>query len=275
MNYQSYHRDEAESLSGGETARVLLDKVTVDLPVFTASSRGLLNSILRRPAVERSRLTSVSSFTVQVSALKSVSLALHDGDRVGIVGRNGAGKTTLLRVLSGAYEPTAGSIKINGSVSALTDLSLGMDLEASGRANIQMRASYLGLSNEERRIFEREVIEFTELNEHIDLPVRVYSSGMMLRLAFAISTSIDPDILIMDEMIGAGDAVFMAKARHRIENIMKQVNILVLASHSDSIIREFCNRGVCMSRGSVVFDGPVADCLAYYKDECEKDSVGI
>jgi ABC-type polysaccharide/polyol phosphate transport system ATPase subunit len=272
MKVESHNAVVADRSLRQKPAKVLLDAVSIDFPIFTASSRGLLNSILRRPAAEEAKLNSIAAFTTEVAALKAVSLELHDGDRLGIVGRNGAGKTTLLRALSGAYEPNRGSVEIDGTVSALTDLSLGMDLEASGRANIRMRASYLGLNRDEGRVFERDVIEFTELGAHIDLPVRVYSSGMMLRLAFAISTTIDPDILIMDEMIGAGDAVFMAKARHRIESIMRKVGILVLASHSDSIITEFCNRCICMSKGSVIFDGSVTDCLAYYKQECEKEN---
>lgn len=245
-------------------ARLLLRGVHVDLPVFTSRSRGLLNSVFRYAQRERSRVEAVGLFSYHVHALRGIDLDICDGERVALVGRNGAGKTTLLRVLSGAYEPTRGRIDIDGAVSALTDLTLGMDLDASGYENIGMRAIHLGMHREDADALVADVESFTELEGYLHLPVRTYSSGMMLRLAFAISTAVRPEILLMDEMIGAGDAQFMGKAKARIESLMASAKILVLASHNDQIVRDFCNRALCLGEGRVLFDGDVDSCLAFY-----------
>jgi len=253
-------------------ASLELRDVHVDLPVFTSRSRGLLNSVFRYSQRERARVEAVGIFTYRVHALRGIDLVIRDGERVGLVGRNGAGKTTLLRVLSGAYEPTQGEISIEGKVSSLTDLTLGMDVDASGYENIAMRAIHLGKSRREARALAADVEDFTELGEYLHLPVRTYSSGMMLRLAFAVSTAIAPDILLMDEMIGAGDALFMAKAKARIEALMARVKILVLASHNDQIVRAFCNRALCLGEGRILYDGDVQSCLDFYKGQAGRDA---
>lgn len=238
----------------------------VDIPIFSSRSRGLINSLFRYAKREQDRIEALGLHAFQVHALRGISLHIADGERVGLIGENGAGKTTLLRVLSGAYEPTRGAINVAGSVSSLTDLTLGMDLEASGYENIRLRALYLGLSRRESTALTKDTEEFTELGQYLHLPVRTYSSGMMLRLAFAMSTAIAPDILLMDEMVGAGDAHFLGKARARIESLMTKASILVLASHNNDIVRTFCQRGICLKGGEVVFDGDVEACLAFYRD---------
>lgn len=238
----------------------------VEIPVFSSRSRGLINSVFGYARREQSRIEAVGLRSYQVHALRGVSLQIRDGERVGLVGQNGAGKTTLLRVLSGAYEPTQGAIDIAGKVSSLTDLTLGMDMEASGYENIRLRALYLGLSRREVKALEKDVEDFTELGGYLELPVRTYSSGMMLRLAFAVSTAITPDILLMDEMVGAGDAQFLHKAKARLEGLMQKASILVLASHNDQIIRSFCSRALCLRAGTIVFDGDVESCLAFYRE---------
>jgi ABC-type polysaccharide/polyol phosphate transport system ATPase subunit len=253
-------------------ANLELRGVHVDLPVFTARSRGLLNSVFRYAQRERARVEAVGMFSYHVHALRGIDLGIRDGDRLGLVGRNGAGKTTLLRVLSGAYEPTRGEISIEGAVSSLTDLTLGMDQDASGYENIAMRAIHLGKNRAQTKDLVADVEAFTELGDYLHLPVRTYSSGMMLRLAFAISTAVAPEILLMDEMIGAGDAQFMGKAKARMESLMEKVKILVLASHNDSIIRNFCNRALCLSEGSILFDGDVESCLAFYRDHSARNA---
>lgn len=237
----------------------------VDIPVFSSRSRGLINSIFRYAQREQSRIEAMGLGTYQVRALRGVTLRISDGERVGLVGQNGAGKTTLLRVLSGAYEPTAGSIAVSGSISSLTDLTLGMDTEASGYENIRLRALYQGMSALESGRFAEDVEEFTELGSYLHLPVRTYSSGMMLRLAFAMSTAFVPDILLMDEMVGAGDARFLSKARGRIHGLMEKASILVLASHNTEIMKAFCKRAICLSGGTIAFDGDVDSCLAFYR----------
>jgi len=238
----------------------------VEIPVFSSRSRGLINSFFGYARREQSRIEAVGLRSYQVHALRGVNLQIRDGERVGLVGQNGAGKTTLLRVLSGAYEPTQGTIDIAGKVSSLTDLALGMDMEASGYENIRLRALYLGLSRREAKALEKDAEDFTELGGYLELPVRTYSSGMMLRLAFAVSTAITPDILLMDEMVGAGDAQFLQKAKTRLESLMQKASILVLASHNDQIIRSFCSRALCLQAGTIVFDGDVESCLAFYRE---------
>ena len=245
-------------------AYLQLHDVSIDFPVFTARSRGLLNTLLRLPQRERARVEASGLGRVSVHALRHVSLALGPGDRVGLVGANGAGKTTLLRVLSGVYEPMHGDLRFSGRVAALTDIMLGMDLDASGYDNIIMRGIVMGLTRRQAQRLIPDVEAFTQLGEHLQLPVRTYSQGMLLRLAFAVSTSVVPDILLMDEMIGAGDAQFFAQARERINGLIERVSILVLASHNEEILRSFCNRALVLRDGRVVLDGSVDEALALH-----------
>src|SRR5262249_49375061 len=196
-------------------ACVNLHRASVQFPIYNARSRSLKSTIARH-AVGATIGSRPNNDLVVVNALNNITLALSPGDRVGIIGHNGAGKTTLLRVLSGAYVPTSGRAEVNGEVSALTDIAMGLDPEASGYENIIMRAILLGMNYQQAHALVPQVEEFTELGEYLDLPVRTYSTGMLLRLAFAVTTSIQPDILIMDEMISAGDASFMEKAKERI-----------------------------------------------------------
>lgn len=242
-----------------------LDKVSVDFPVFNSRSRGLVNTLFGYARADQRRIEKSGLHGVQVHALSAIDLTIQEGDRVALIGRNGAGKTTLLRVLSGAYEPTRGRIRIAGKVSSLTDLSLGMDMEADGYENIILRAIVMGLTRKQALSLIPEVEEFTELGAYLNLPVRAYSSGMLLRLAFAVSTAVVPDILLMDEMIGTGDSRFMEKAQARMHDVMSRASILVLASHSENILRRFCNKGAVLSAGRVVFQGTVEDCLSYYE----------
>lgn len=247
---------------------IRLSGVGVDFPVFTSRSRGLVNTLFLYAKKEQKRIESAGMFGYQVHALRDVDLALEPGDRVGLIGRNGAGKTTLLRVLSGVYEPTRGSIDLQGRVSSLTDIMLGMDMDANGYDNIVMRAIVLGLTRREAVALIPEIEAFSELGEYLQLPVGTYSSGMLLRLAFAVSTAVTPDILLMDEMIGAGDASFLHKAEERLRGLMERVSILVLASHNDQILRRFCTKALLLSEGRVVHAGTVDECLELYSPSC-------
>lgn len=242
-----------------------LCNVSIDFPVFTARSRGLLNTLLRLPQREKARVEASGLGRVSVHALRDVNLTLGPGDRLGLVGANGAGKTTLLRVLSGVYEPMQGDLAFSGRVAALTDIMLGMDLDASGYDNIIMRGIVMGLTRRQAQGLIPDVEAFTQLGDHLQLPVRTYSQGMLLRLAFAVSTSVVPDILLMDEMIGAGDAQFFAQARDRINGLIERVSILVLASHNEEILRSFCNRALVLKEGRVVMEGSVDAALAFHK----------
>jgi ABC-type polysaccharide/polyol phosphate transport system ATPase subunit len=246
---------------------ISLRAVSLSLPVYSARTRGLLNVMFGYARRESLRVEQAGLFAYRVNALDDISLELRAGDRVALVGPNGAGKTTLLRVLSGAYEPQFGSVAVDGRVGALTDLMLGMDPDANGYANIRMRAVHLGLPRKALGELSAEVAAFSQLGPHLELPVRTYSSGMQLRLAFALSTMIAPDILLMDEVVGAGDATFMRRAKQRIESLVERVEILVLASHNDDVLREYCTRGLCLVGGRLLFDGPLDDCLSYYASE--------
>jgi len=245
----------------------MLQDVSLTLPVFTARTRGLLNLLFGYAQREDQRVQKAGIFAYQVNALEGMSLRFDVGERVALIGPNGAGKTTLLRVLAGAYEPQQGAVTVEGRVGALTDLMLGMDPDASGHVNIRMRALHLGLPKRAFPAIAAEVADFSELGAHLDLPVRTYSSGMQLRLAFALSTMITPDILLMDEIVAAGDGAFQRKARQRIDSMVESVDILVLASHSDEILRQYCTRGLCLSGGRLLYDGPLEACLQYYNDE--------
>lgn len=251
-------------------AFIQLSRVSIDFPVFTSRSRGLLNTMLRLPLREKARIQASGLGQLQVHALRDVTLRLGAGDRVGLIGGNGAGKTTLLRALSGVYEPTQGELECSGRVAALTDIMLGMDVDATGYDNIIMRGIVMGLTRREAAGLIPSVEAFTQLGEHLQLPVRTYSQGMLLRLAFAVSTSVVPDILLMDEMIGAGDARFFAQAKERINGLIEQVSILVLASHNEVILKSFCNRALVLKDGSIVMDGSVDEALAFHNAQQEQ-----
>jgi ABC-type polysaccharide/polyol phosphate transport system ATPase subunit len=228
-------------------ARISLRQVVVEFPIISGSSRSLQ---LRLYQVLGGKL-SAHSRTVVVRALDGIDLELADGDRLGIIGYNGSGKTTLLRVLAGVYAPGLGSAEIEGSISSFTDITLGMDPESTGWENIIFRSIFMGLSFQEAKRRSAAIAEFSELGQYLDLPTRTYSTGMYLRLAFAISTSIEPDILIMDEMISAGDLVFLQKATQRLHELIGKANILALASHDLEMVQSICNRVIWLDHGVI------------------------
>ena len=233
-------------------ARIRLDDVCIDLPVFGAHSRSLKNRLIS--AATGGRLAKEAGVTC-VRALSHVNLELRPGDRVGLWGHNGAGKTTLLRVLAGAYAPTHGRVEIEGNVTSLIDLSLGMELEATGYENIALRLMMMGRDPSLARRITEEVEAFSGLGEFLDLPIRTYSSGMLMRLAFAISTSVDPEILLMDEWLSVGDEEFVARAEERLSALVDRTQILVIASHSREMLERRCNRLLILQRGLVVEEG--------------------
>jgi ABC-2 type transport system ATP-binding protein/lipopolysaccharide transport system ATP-binding protein len=245
-------------------AHIRLTDVCVDFPVFTSRSRGLVNTLFLYARQEQKRVETAGMFGYQVHALRGIDLDLGPGDRIGLIGGNGAGKTTLLRVLSGVYEPTHGSVELQGRVSSLTDIMQGMDMDASGFDNIVMRGIVLGLSRREAMDLIPEIEAFSELGEYLHLPVGTYSTGMMLRLAFAVSTAVTPDILLMDEMIGTGDTHFLKKARARLEALISRVAILVIASHNEVILKNFCKTALLLKEGRIVHYGSVQECLALH-----------
>ena len=243
---------------------LLLEHVSVDYPVKRLRSATLMramHSLTTGGAIRQDRSH------LNVEALRDVSLRLAAGDRVGILGHNGAGKTTLLRVLAGILPPTAGRVRIEGVVSALLSIQLGLDEEESGLNNIVIRARFMGQS--ERKIAEsiNEIAEFTELGEYLSFPLKTYSSGMRLRLAFSIATAFEPDILILDEWLSAGDRSFRDKAEKRLESLIARSGIFVFASHTASLLSRMCNKGLVMEHGRVAFFGPVEEAMAVYDEK--------
>jgi ABC-2 type transport system ATP-binding protein/lipopolysaccharide transport system ATP-binding protein len=244
-------------------AHVLLENASVELAVYNSRGRALKSEILRRTVgggLQNDRDRSIQV----VKALDQVSFEARDGDRIGLVGGNGAGKTTLLRVLSRVYPPTGGKVSIKGRVSSLFDLSMGMDADASGYDNIRMRSIMLGCDYKQAEAIIPDVEEFSQLGGFLDLPIRTYSSGMMLRLAFAVSTAVHPDILILDEIIGVGDAEFAERAEKRLHAMIRKASIVFLASHRNAVIIGFCNRTLWMKGGRLMMDGKPDEVLAAY-----------
>jgi len=243
-------------------ASILLNQVSVSFPIYDAKSRSIKKRVLA--AAGRGRIGTSEDNHVVIRALNGVSVKIEHGERVGLIGRNGAGKTTLLRVMAGIYEPPSGTVEIEGRVAPLFDIGMGMDSESSGYENILLRGLFLGLRKAEIRAKVDEIADFTELGEFLDMPLRTYSAGMFARLAFAISTSIDPEILLLDEGIGAGDEAFLEKAKQRLDAMINRARILVLASHSDELVRKLCNRAMLMENGQVVASGSTDEMLQRY-----------
>lgn len=242
-------------------ARLIVDDVCISFPLYHIEARSLKKTVMAAASV---RLGQDKKHRLTVEALKNISFALHSGDRIGFIGANGAGKTTLLRTLAGIYEPVSGSITIDGDVTALLDASQGLNMELTGYENIRLRALFSGYSDAEIKRLQEDVAAFAELDQFLGLPVRTYSSGMIIRLGFALATAIKPQILLMDEWIMAGDAAFMDKARQRLETVIEGAEILVLSSHNVDIIKRWCNRVIWMDGGRIRADGPPDDVLSAY-----------
>ncbi len=199
-------------------------------------------------------------------ALNNLNFTIKDGDRIGLIGHNGAGKSTFLKLLTGSYFPTQGQLDSSGTIMPLLTLGVGMNSDFSGLENITLCGLYLGIRPSVMKTKVEEIAEFTELGQFLSMPVRTYSSGMLLRLTFAIATCSDPEILLLDEVFGAGDARFYEKAKLRMEKTMATAKILLLATHSPSLISDYCNRVFVLNRGEIVFDGDVNEGNEFYAE---------
>jgi ABC-type polysaccharide/polyol phosphate transport system ATPase subunit len=243
---------------------ISLRGLSVHIPVYDSTSMRLL----RLPSLYRARVgardVSHSGSTFVVHALNNLDLELRDGDRVCLIGHNGAGKTTLLRVISGIYPPTGGTVEVDGKVMTLLGNNLALNVDATGYENIKLVANLYDWPKDKVPEYIRDVEEFTELGEYLALPTRIYSAGMATRLAFAIATMQPPDVLVMDEGIGAGDAHFQAKAQARTLNFISRARIMVLATHSADLCKAICNKALLMAKGGRVFFGDVDEALARY-----------
>jgi ABC-type polysaccharide/polyol phosphate transport system ATPase subunit len=202
--------------------------------------------------------------------LNDISLTLSAGERLGVIGSNGAGKSTLLRLLAGIYAPTTGKLEHQGSVKGLFDISLGMNPEATGLENIYVRGLQMGLGFSEVREMIPEILDFSELHDSIENPLNTYSTGMRLRLAVAVSTMIEPDVLLLDEWIGTGDLHFREKVKNRMDKLVENASGLILATHNVLLMKSLCTRGIVLDRGNLVFEGDLDDALSFYETEVSK-----
>jgi ABC-2 type transport system ATP-binding protein len=212
---------------------------------------------------------------ISVHALRNVSFEAHDGDRIALVGTNGSGKSTLLRVLSDVYAPTDGTVRVIGKVSPMFDATLGMTTDATGYENIKISGRLWGLTPEQIEASMDDIISFTELGDYLGVPIRTYSTGMMLRLAFAIATVRDPEILLLDEIIGVGDAAFFDKAFNRLQGVIARSRILFVASHADGILRQLCNKAIWLHQGSLMEYGPIDDVLKAYRGKVSEEKTNL
>ncbi len=245
-------------------AIIALKDVSVQFPVYDSNTRSLKKNFLR--LATGGTVSEDNRKHVMVDALKQISFTLQDGDRVGLVGHNGSGKSTLLRLLAEIYEPTNGQLHIDGHITSLLDITHGIESDFTGSENIAMRGAMIGLTRKEIKEKTAEIAEFSGLGDYLALPLRTYSSGMRMRLGFAISTCIKPDILLIDEIFGVGDASFIDKAKQRMVSLLEQSSIVVMASHANALIENFCNKALWLEGGRIKFFGPTQVALERYAE---------
>jgi ABC-2 type transport system ATP-binding protein/lipopolysaccharide transport system ATP-binding protein len=254
-------------------AEIIAKGVSVDITIYQGTSRSLRHALLVNPlqtvilgaqhvggAIRRGERG-----TIVVRALDDVSFTISHNERIGLIGQNGAGKTTLLRAMAGIYEPTAGTLSTTGRVVPLFNLIEGLRPEVTGREFIDIRGALLGFSRAEVTNMVPDVIEFCELGDYINMPVRTYSTGMLVRLAFAIVTAVTADVLLFDELIGAGDARFYEKAKARLERFVERSSLMVVASHSRDILETWCTQCFLLEHGKLITTGPVAEVYRIYE----------
>ena len=245
--------------------RPLLDTrhLRLEVPIFQPNERQLLSN----PGRFLTDLYFVRSNRSVVTILDDISFTLAPGERLGLIGANGAGKSTLLRLLAGIYQPTSGEIFVDGVAKGLFDISLGMNPEATGLENIYMRGLQMGLKLSHIKELVPEIVAFSELAEAIENPLNTYSTGMRMRLAFSVSTMVEPDILLLDEWIGAGDAGFREKVKKRMEGLVENSRGLVLATHNVGLMAGLCTHGLVLKNGKMVFHGALDEALEVYKSD--------
>jgi ABC-2 type transport system ATP-binding protein len=240
-----------------------------------SEARIRLNKVVQRYRVIRERPDSLReaftkmfrrSHVEEFEALKGVSFQVSDGEVLGIIGRNGSGKSTLLKLIAGVYRPTFGSLAVRGNVAALIELGAGFHHDLTGRENIVLNALLLGLKRSEIAAREQKIIDFADIGDFIDSPVKQYSSGMFMRLAFAIAVEVDPDILLVDEILSVGDAEFQEKCDQRMEEFHRQRKTLVIVSHAMEVIQRLCTRVLLLDHGRILMDGPVDRVLSRYEE---------
>lgn len=231
------------------TATLQFDNVTVQYPIYNSRSMSLRNHLVRIST--GGKIESETGHIQIVTALRNISFDIKEGDSVALIGHNGAGKSTMLRTMAGVYTPVKGTVTRTGRVATVLDIGMGMDPELSGYENITRMSMLLGLTKNEIKSRIDEIESFTQLGDFLQLPVRTYSSGMSTRLMFAVATSTKPDILLVDEIFGTGDAEFQAKAKQRMESLIRSVGIFVFSSHSSDLVKLYCNRFFFLEHGTI------------------------
>ena len=250
------------------TVGIDLENITLEYPVYNYSSLSLKSAIVSLAST--GAINRMNASSVKVTSIDNLSLQLRQGDRLAIIGGNGAGKTSLLKVISGIYDPSNGKRRVMGRVTTLLGTGFGLDDEATGYQNIVLGGIALGYSRKEMIACFEEIAAFTQLGDFLNMPLRTYSAGMRAQLAFAIATCKDPEILIIDEGIGAGDAQFMKKANARVDKFISASNILVMASHSEELLERFCNKCLYMQRGRALFYGDFHEGMGMYRRDYNK-----
>jgi ABC-2 type transport system ATP-binding protein/lipopolysaccharide transport system ATP-binding protein len=251
----------ALSIKKERETSIALNDVSLNLPVIGAVKKNLnSNTANVGGAIQQNK------GETYVTALRNISLKITEGERVALFGHNGAGKTTLLRVISGIYQPTSGRREVSGKISALFTSTIGLNINSTGIESTRFACALYGIAQNEIKDVIEEVREFSELGDYLELPVRTYSAGMRTRMGFAIITSVKPDILVVDEVLSAGDVAFAEKAGERIMEFLAKVKVLVVASHSGSLLKQFCKDAIWMERGQVVRSGPFDEVWNEYYD---------
>ncbi|MDG6095460.1 ABC transporter ATP-binding protein [Acetobacter sp. AN02] len=259
-----------------DRAEIDVRNLSLEFPIFHGSARSLKKTLFRKA---RSQFTNLHagrtggevfqdpehSGVLKVRALSDLSFSIRAGERLGLIGHNGAGKSTLLRVLGGIYEAMPGMVRVHGTTASLIDPNSGMNRDLTGRENILLHARHKGLRPAQQKQLEADVEVFAQLGEFMDLPVRLYSSGMAIRLGFGLATAITPQILLMDEWFMAGDALFQSRALERLTAVISKADILVITSHALPVLEQWCSRILWLEGGRLVMDGPAADVLAAYR----------
>ena len=241
---------------------IILNNASVSFPIFNVKTYSLKNRIIK--SVMGNITSNNHDKIVHIDALKNINIQIKSGERIGVIGGNGSGKSTFLRLCSKIYEPSTGTININGNISSLINVNIGIDPESTGRENIKLRLVMLGYNNDQINELINSIIEFTELNQFIDLPFYTYSTGMQMRLAFATSTFIKPEILIMDEWLATGDKDFQEKAEKKLNSIIEDSKILILASHTKDLILKTCSRVIWLENGLINQEGNSKKILENY-----------
>lgn len=242
-------------------ADVEIENVSLHYPIYGSNARSLKASFVNMATGGR---LGGDNGTVIVEALKDITFKLEKGDRLALIGHNGAGKSTLLKVLAKIYEPTVGHVCVQGSTNCLFDIMMGMDIELNAYENITLRGLIMGLSKAEIRKMIPQVEDFAELGDFMKVPIKSYSSGMKVRLAFGIITCVDSEILLIDEIVNVGDAQFMEKAKRQMKKLVGQSEFLVLSTHDINVSREFCNKALWLEKGEIKVFGDIADVLDRY-----------